>query len=86
MHCLQLLLSVCFATTVDSCEGRLFLYRLGVSSSLVGGALGGVVCLLVAVLLCGFGTGMVVVYQLRRRKEKKQSGQTPCHKAFNYSL
>ena len=38
--------------------------------------MGGVVCLLVVVLVCGFGAGMVSVYLLRRRKERKRSEQT----------
>ena len=40
--------------------------------------MGGVVLLLMLVLVCGFGTGMIVVYQLRRRKEKRQSMHS-CH-------
>ena len=52
----------------------LFLY-IG-SGALVGGVVGGVVFLLVVVLLCGFGAGMVAVYLLRQRKEKRQSRKT----------
>ena len=40
--------------------------------------MGGVILLLMLVLVCGFGTGMIVVYQLRRRKEKRQSMHS-CH-------
>ena len=46
---------------------------LGISSALVGGVVGGVVFLLLVVLLCGFGTGMIAVYLLRKKKEEKQS-------------
>ena len=46
---------------------------IDVSSSLLGGVVGGVVFMLTIVLMCGFLTGIIAVYVLRRRKEKKQS-------------
>ena len=39
----------------------------------MGGVVGGVVFMLTIVLMCGFLTGIIAVYVLRRRKEKKQS-------------
>ena len=37
--------------------------------------MGGVVILLLMVLLCGFGAGLVAVYVLRQRKRNKQSNK-----------
>ena len=49
----------------------------GVSSETVGGTAGGIVLVLV-ILLCGFGTGVVAVYVLRQRKRIKQSKELEC--------
>ena len=40
---------------------------------MLNGVVGGVVLLLVLVLVCGFGTGTIVMYQMRRWKVKRQS-------------
>lgn len=45
----------------------------GISSATVGGAVGGVIIILLIVLVCGFGIGVMAVYALRWRKRIKQS-------------
>ena len=52
-------------------HGYIGLYT-GISSATVGGTAGGIMLLLV-VLLCGFGTGVVAVYVIRQRKRNKKS-------------
>ena len=56
----------------------------GVFSATVSGTAGEIVLLLV-VLLCGFGTGVVTVYVLRQRKRNKQS-KLDCSYYKHYSL
>lgn len=46
-------------------------YYAGVSSAMVGGAVGGAVIILIVVLLCGFGVGVMAVYLTKHRKRRK---------------